>query len=70
MICPAKVFSFEDLSEFAESYSMNRLPASEMDQFEEHLMICHDCQDAVTAADEFSVLFREASVNADSLACA
>ncbi len=57
-------------SEVVEAYSLNRLPASEMCQFEEHLMICHDCQDALTSADELALLFKRAAHHVNSLALA
>lgn len=66
MACCAKKFS----SEAVEAYSLNRLPSPEMGQFEEHLMICHDCQDAVTSADELALLFKRAAHHVHSLALA
>jgi len=36
-----------------ELYCMNKLAGSPLDAFEEHLLVCADCQDRVTATDGF-----------------
>lgn len=36
-----------------ESYCMNKLDGDPLDHFEEHLLICAECQDRVTATDSF-----------------
>jgi hypothetical protein len=36
-----------------ERYVMNRLPESELEPVEEHLLICPQCQDRLEAKDEF-----------------
>lgn len=38
---------------------MGRLGPAELDAFEEHLLICGICQDAVDFEDEFIGLFKE-----------
>ena len=45
--------------ESAELYVMGRLGPAELEAFEEHLLVCGICQDAVDFEDEFIGLFRE-----------
>ena len=45
--------------ENAELYVMGRLGPAELDAFEEHLLLCGVCQDAVDFEDEFIGLFQE-----------
>ena len=45
--------------EKAELYVMGRLGPAELQEFEEHLLVCVICQDAVDFEDEFMQLFRE-----------
>jgi len=45
--------------ENAELYVMGRLGPAELEAFEEHLLVCGICQDAVDFEDEFIGLFRE-----------
>ncbi len=47
--------------ETAELYAMGRLGPAELEAFEEHLMVCGICQDAVDFEDEFIDLLREAA---------
>lgn len=53
--CPPKP------AETAEAYCMNRLPAEEAQQFEEHYLTCPQCAAEVTEAQEFIEAFRRAS---------
>ncbi len=39
--------------EVAEAYAMERLAADKVEAFENHLLICPDCQDRVADADAF-----------------
>lgn len=36
-----------------ESYALGRLPESEVVRIEEHLLVCHPCQDALKELDEY-----------------
>ncbi len=45
-----------------ESYSMNKLDGEQLDVFEEHLLICAECQDRVTDTDSFVRGMRSALV--------
>ena len=45
--------------ENAERYVMGRLGPAELQAFEEHLLVCGICQDAVDFEDEFIQLFKE-----------
>jgi putative zinc finger protein len=45
--------------ENAEQYVMGRLGPAELEAFEEHLLVCGICQDAVDFEDEFVTLFKE-----------
>jgi hypothetical protein len=40
-------------AEMIEQYSMGRLDGSELEKFEEHLLICEKCQDRVALEDAF-----------------
>lgn len=52
----------ECISEDAiEQYAMNKLPESEMEPLEEHLLVCLPCQDRVQLADEFLAVLRAAA---------
>jgi uncharacterized CHY-type Zn-finger protein len=44
-----------------ERYAMRTLPAAESDQLEEHLLICAECRDRLTAADEYVTAMRSAA---------
>src|SRR5688572_19962240 len=44
-----------------EQYSMGRLPANDLEAFEEHLLICPECQDRLTESDRFVRTMREAA---------
>ena len=50
---PTKCFLLHPTEEILEEYALNRLPAALVAQVEEHLLLCHGCQDAVAATDEF-----------------
>jgi hypothetical protein len=45
--------------ESAEHYVLGRLGSAELEAFEEHLLVCGICQDAVDFEDEFVALFKE-----------
>jgi anti-sigma factor RsiW len=47
----------EDLLEL---YSLGRLDESQLAPVEEHLLICHDCQDRLEGIDEFVAALRSA----------
>jgi len=44
-----------------ELYAMGRLSESELEPVEEHLLVCHHCQDALQEADEFVRAIRVAA---------
>jgi len=44
--------------EILEDYALCRLPEAVAAPIEEHLLICHRCQDAVAATDEFAAALR------------
>jgi anti-sigma factor RsiW len=48
-------------AEMIESYSMGRLAASELEEFEEHLIACPKCQNLVAAEDAFTQGMRGAA---------
>jgi hypothetical protein len=39
--------------ETLELYALGRLPDSQADQIEEHLLVCHPCQDALNELDDY-----------------
>ena len=41
-----------------EEYAFNRLPEALAAPVEEHLLVCHTCQDALSEADQFSVAMK------------
>ncbi|MFN7997682.1 MAG: hypothetical protein U0Q18_28950 [Bryobacteraceae bacterium] len=43
-----------------ERYAMNQLTGEENNSFEEHLLLCHTCQNRVTRSDEYLVAVRTA----------
>jgi hypothetical protein len=47
--------------ETMEQYCLGRLPESEIEPLEEHLLVCHPCQDLMTQTDEFLQALRAAS---------
>lgn len=44
-----------------EQYSMAKLEGAELEELEEHLLLCAECQDRVAEADQFIQAFRAAS---------
>lgn len=44
-----------------ELYSMGRLPANELEHFEEHLLVCSACEERLTESDRFVRVMREAT---------
>ena len=50
---PTKCFASHPSEEILEEYVFYRLPEALAAQVEEHLLICHSCQDAVAEADGF-----------------
>lgn len=44
-----------------EQYSMAKLEGAELEEVEEHLLLCAECQDRVAEADQFIHAFRAAS---------
>jgi hypothetical protein len=56
--------------ENAELYAMGRLGPAELDAFEEHLLLCGICQDAVDFNDEFIGLFKEGAPSIEILPAA
>ena len=40
-------------------YAMNRLPDAGLVPVEEHLLVCHDCQDRLVGIDEFLAAFED-----------
>jgi len=49
--------SENDVQELAEAYVLKRLPATDLEQYEEHLLVCERCQ---TAIEEFDVFLSTA----------
>jgi hypothetical protein len=52
-------------AENADLYVMGRLGPAELDAFEEHLLVCGICQDAVDFEDEFIGLFKDVAQSFD-----
>jgi hypothetical protein len=50
---PTKCFLPHPNEEILEEYVLHRLPETLAAQVEEHLLICHSCQDAVATTDRF-----------------
>ena len=46
-----------------ESYSMGKMPEAEMEAFEEHLLICEQCQHAVAEFDAYVPAVRSAAAH-------
>ena len=44
-----------------ELYAMGTLPDSETGPLEEHLLVCHECQDRLREMDEFLAAIRAAA---------
>lgn len=42
-----------------ELYSMGRLPANELEDFEKHLLVCSACEERLTESDRFVRVMRE-----------
>lgn len=55
---PKTEFHIDD--ETLEQYALAKLPDAELCLLEEHLLICHRCQDSLVAADQFIAGVREA----------
>lgn len=53
--------SVELLDNYAEEYIFNRLSPADRVAYEEHLLVCEKCQEAVERSAEFIKLFRQAS---------
>ncbi len=53
--------SVDALEEAAEAYVMDKLGAADLAEFEEHLLVCRRCQNAVADADRFIQLLRAAA---------
>ena len=43
-----------------ESYALGRLPESQLARVETHLFVCHSCQDALAAADDYVAAMKSA----------
>ena len=56
-----KSFPFHPTEEILEEYVFERLPEPLVAQVEEHLLICHSCQDAVVEIDRFVPAFKIAA---------
>ena len=52
--------SREALDEQAEAYVLGHLAAREEQAYEEHLLLCQTCRDAVETVQEFIDVFRHA----------
>ncbi|MGH9631651.1 MAG: anti-sigma factor family protein [Bryobacteraceae bacterium] len=48
--------------ETLESYSLGRLPEPEIEAFEEHLLVCHSCQDRLEEVESFIHATKAAAV--------
>ena len=49
-----------DIEDAAEAYVFDRLPPADLDEYEQHLLMCEECQEAVEATEKFIRLFRAA----------
>ena len=47
--------------EVLEEYALGRLTGPELEQFEEHLLVCAQCQDGLAETDEFIVTMKQAT---------
>jgi hypothetical protein len=56
----------EEISEFAELYLLQRLSEEDNCEFEEHLLGCSGCLDAVEEADQFLLAIRSAKDRIDA----
>ncbi len=52
--------------EVLEAYSLGTLSGEELDEFEEHLLVCPLCQDRLEETDRFIRAFRSAAVRIDA----
>jgi len=50
--------------EVLEEYALGRLRGPELEQFEEHLLVCAQCQDGLAETDEFIADMKQAAGNA------
>lgn len=50
---PTKFFVLHPSEEILEEYALHRLPETLAASVEEHLLVCHSCQDAVAENDQF-----------------
>ena len=47
--------------EVLEEYALGRLGGPELEQIEEHLLVCAQCQDGLAETDEFIVIMKQAA---------
>jgi hypothetical protein len=47
--------------EVLEEYALGRLTGPELEQLEEHLLVCAQCQDGLAEIDEFIVIMKQAA---------
>src|ERR1700733_4111585 len=58
---PTQCFLPHPNEEILEEYALHRLPETLAAQVEEHLLICHSCQDAVATTDQFVATLKVAA---------
>jgi hypothetical protein len=61
LVDPTKCFPSHPSEEILEEYVFHRLPEGLTAPLEEHLLVCHRCQDAVAETDEFVAAMRVAA---------
>ena len=54
LVDPTKYFPSHPSEEILEEYVFHRLPEGLTAPLEEHLLVCHRCQDAVAETDAFA----------------
>ncbi len=64
---PADPASHPD-EDVLELYALNRLPEAEAARVEEHLLICHPCQDALKELDEYTTAMKRALKEREAMA--
>ena len=61
LVDSTKCFPSHPSEEILEEYVFHRLPEILAAKVEEHLLICQDCQDAITGTDQFLAALKAAS---------
>jgi len=56
-----KLAQIHPSEEVLEEYALGRLTGPELEQLEEHLLVCAQCQDRLAETDEFIVIMKQAA---------